>query len=795
MKIPLCFTLTALLLVFALAGAVQAQSSLTNGLLAYYPLDGDATDWSGNGFHGTPVGAMPATDRFGRQNGAFAIPGGSAHILVPVDFANAQTVTICAWVSFDTITHGRRAAIFDRDDWGRGILFAQWYFELEHYELRLFVGSAGWEGQAWVTFAPETHHWYFVAGTYDRAVASLYVDGLLTAEAPSTAGISYAADGINWLGNSALWGDQPLNGRIDEVRIYNRALSASEVQLLYHCEPPGGTDASPTALVTPSSLSAAVGVAACIEVNALGATPLNYQWQFNGTDLQDGGRISGTRSDHLQISTVAPEDAGTYTVVVSNAYGSVTSNPATLTVLLRPPEIAAEPGNQTVVSGAPATFAVVATGSLPLTFQWRRNGVDLTDGGQVSGTQTDSLSIAAAGIEDLGVYTVVIRNAYGSVTSAPATLTLTLQPPNVRSDPVDQSVFSGADASFGVTAVGSLPLTYQWQRNGVEITDGGRITGAHTDTLTIKGAEAADLGLYMVEVRNAYGWTVSFPAQLTVVLAPPTVTAEPQGQTVALGSTISFWVQATGSLPLSYQWQRDGVNVVDGGRFAGAETSTLTISDLSLAELGNYSVVVENALGRVQGKSALLKTSSAVLQVRQDGAEVVLSWNETGRRLTLQRSTGLPPSEWADILESQGRDTLRLPSRDARMFFRLRGEQSSQYSVVSGLFTWHEAKADAESRGGHLVTITSEAEWAEITVQLGAAVLDGCDPWIGASDEAVEGDWAWVTGEPWTFNHWCDGEPNDAGDEDYGRIIGGCGDGRWNDEGSEWRACYILELD
>lgn len=76
-------------------------------------------------------------------------------------------------------------------------------------------------------------------------------------------------------------------------------------------------------------------------VTVAGLDPLAYQWQFDGADLQDGDRISGSSTSTLRISPVVPADAGTYTVIVSNVHGSVTSNPAELAVLLRPPEILA----------------------------------------------------------------------------------------------------------------------------------------------------------------------------------------------------------------------------------------------------------------------------------------------------------------------------------------------------------------------------------------------------------------------------------------------------------------------
>ncbi|MFM8983901.1 MAG: flagellin, partial [Spartobacteria bacterium] len=91
------------------------------------------------------------------------------------------------------------------------------------------------------------------------------------------------------------------------------------------------------------------------------------------------------------------------------------------------------------------------------------------------------------------------------------------------------------------------------------------------------------------------------------------------------------------------------------------------------------------------------------------------------------------------------------------------------YSVISGSFTWQQAKADAIARGGHLVTITSAEEWQRVLLK--APASDSRNLWIGATDENTEGQWEWVTGEPWSYSNWASGEPNDAwwlGGEDYG---------------------------
>ena len=104
------------------------------------------------------------------------------------------------------------------------------------------------------------------------------------------------------------------------------------------------------------------------------------------------------------------------------------------------------------------------------------------------------------------------------------------------------------------------------------------------------------------------------------------------------------------------------------------------------------------------------------------------------------------------------------------------------FSVKYGVFSWHQAKADAVAKGGQLAAITSSDKSQKLLQKLPAADLSR-RLWIGATDENNEGQWEWVTGETWSFTNWWPGEPNDSpseGGEDYGQLGGG-GTGQWND--------------
>lgn len=192
----------------------------------------------------------------------------------------------------------------------------------------------------------------------------------------------------------------------------------------------------------PSSQTNYLGGTAQLTVVGTGDAPLTYQW-FSGsggvyTSLSDGGNIAGSSSSVLTISNFSSAYAADYVVAVANANGAVTSSvPATLTtapLLLSP----LYPSPIKIYSGGHVTINVTNYGSsVPVQFQWRKNGVNLSDGGNISGSTTASLTISPVSSADAADYSVVLANTFGSVTSAADTLTVT-----APSTPYAQALFS-----------------------------------------------------------------------------------------------------------------------------------------------------------------------------------------------------------------------------------------------------------------------------------------------------------------------------------------------------------------
>lgn len=282
------------------------------------------------------------------------------------------------------------------------------------------------------------------------------------------------------------YGNEPLNWKAD-------APTAGRTNNPAAGEPP-------IVLVPPQSRTNVVGTVAEFGVIAGGTAPLGYQWFFNNVPMP------GSTATNLVLNPVQAGDAGTYRVQVTNAFGQILSQPATLTVWV-PPAITMPPSNQTVNVGASASFSVIASGTAPLSYQWQRNGVNL------AGRTEDAVTFGSVSLADAGSYRVIVTNVAGSVTSAVAVLTVQA-PPVITAHPRGGFAAIGSRVTLTGSATGDAPLSYQWRFNGADL------AGATNAILVLDPAQAADSGTYVLRATNLSGWAESDPAVLTVLEAP-----------------------------------------------------------------------------------------------------------------------------------------------------------------------------------------------------------------------------------------------------------------------------------
>lgn len=260
------------------------------------------------------------------------------------------------------------------------------------------------------------------------------------------------------------------------------------------------------------------------------------------------------------------------------------------------PVILEQPVSRTTYAGSSVTFSVFVNSGLreqpQVGYQWQRNGVNLANGGNVFGATSDALTLNNVQDADAASYTVIITNsAGGNVTSLPATLRILDSPPVITSQPTSSTNYAGTTATFLLSSIGSTPMGYQWQKNGVNLAAAGIAAGAITLTLT--NVQDADAASYAAILTNIQGSITSAPATLIVIDGPPVITAQPASLTAIPGQTATFAATAIGTAPMGYRWQFNGADL------AQATNATLIIANAQTTNSGPYQLVVTNPFGSV----------------------------------------------------------------------------------------------------------------------------------------------------------------------------------------------------
>lgn len=266
---------------------------------------------------------------------------------------------------------------------------------------------------------------------------------------------------------------------------------------------------------------------------------------------------------------------------------------------LAAPSVTTEPATQTVTEGQTATFSLVAAGSAPLSYQWRKNGTS------ISGATSSIYTTPATTVSDDGAqFSALVSNNLGSVTSSPVLLHVSRRiAPSITTQPASQTVTTGQTATFSVVAAGTAPLNYQWNKNGTAI------SGATSSSFTTPPTTISDNGAqFTALVNNTAGRVTSIAATLTVnaVAVPPSITTQPVSQTVTAGQTASFSITATGTSPLTYQWGKNGAAI--SGATSASYTTPLTVTTDNGAQ---FTVVVSNSAGSVTSSAATLTVNPA----------------------------------------------------------------------------------------------------------------------------------------------------------------------------------------
>ena len=316
----------------------------------------------------------------------------------------------------------------------------------------------------------------------------IYINGILVSTNAYTADRSFDST-INWAADSPPTLGKGYSGAIGELREWSRALSQTEIQT------------NMTRVLNPTNESFLFGY-----------------WRFT-----EGS------------SNVVYDLTGTNNGIIHGASWNADS-PNTA---LQPPSIIQQPTNQTVFNGmSNVVFSVAANGSQPFTYQWLFNSTN------IPGATGSAYAIAKASLTNLGVYSVIVTNTVGSITSSNAALTMY---PFLSSLFAGTTVLWGQNANLSVSPAGTGPFAYQWYENGVPI------SGATNQTYTISSIQFTNAGFYSAVVTSAFGSVTNTPAQLVVNPAGVSIGMYP-GVTITGTIGYSYTIQSTPNLSDTNGW-------------------------------------------------------------------------------------------------------------------------------------------------------------------------------------------------------------------------------------------------
>jgi alpha-tubulin suppressor-like RCC1 family protein len=298
----------------------------------------------------------------------------------------------------------------------------------------------------------------------------------------------------------------------------------------------------------PTNQTWIAGSTSSLFAGATGTEPLTYRWYLGATVLTNSSRISGGDSNILTVSNVLTSDAGTYTLVVTNPFGSITSTAIVAVVV--PPAFTRQPAGASVPVGMPLTLSAAVSGTAPLNYQWRFNGTN------VPGANTNSLNFAGLNPDDFGDYQLVVSNYGGVITSATAQVTV------------------GAVAIWGTYGISTLPI---WPGPGL------------SNVIAVAGGAGFSLALRADGTVYAWGsgTSTNVPAGLSDVVA---ISAGVHAMAVRANGAVTAWgIGSSGQTNIppglsnvisvaagdthSAALRRDGTVVVWGGSTSQKQTN------------------------------------------------------------------------------------------------------------------------------------------------------------------------------------------------------------------------------
>ncbi|MDD2964887.1 MAG: T9SS type A sorting domain-containing protein [Bacteroidales bacterium] len=568
--------------------------NLTDGLVAYYPFNGNANDESGNGYHGMVNGAILSEDRNGFANKAFSFNGFDNWIEVPAISIEMPGVSAAAWIYCSDILPPGSPQIIGIYPGLHHVL------QLETNQLlTMFFNSTP-------TYATESApgtvvplEWSFVCGTYDGNYERIYFNGNLVAETPKNDSYSVVNKLLS-IGRQNDPIDSYWRGKIDDIRIYNRALTPEEVLCLYQgdCNPLAAYLTSDTlcrgSLAQLNLLNPQAGIGYALQVDSVDVTPLIF-----------------STSDTLSLLTPALWQNASLTVrAVDTATGCEITLDSVWAVTIVAPEAVVTTG-VSVCPGDTATLIVTGGAS----YLWSNGSTnDTITVAPVVATTYYAIAYSEMGCSDTAFTTVtvlplpVVQAQSNSpvcegdslLLNASGAATYTWTGPGFSSNSANTSVFPTTVASTGwyyatgTSQQGCTQTDSVWAEVLTAFNIAQQIGICQGESYTLPGGTIVNTaGTYIDTLSSTFGCDSIITTQLTIKPLPLIAIAgsSPMCQDETL------MVSAAGGA--SYQWT--------GPANFTANTATATIPNAQPANTGYYTVAVTGQNGCTAWDSVYVK--------------------------------------------------------------------------------------------------------------------------------------------------------------------------------------------
>ena len=675
-------------------------------MVAWWRAEDNTLDSVGtnNGTFGETYGPNPSPYTNGEAGQAFNFDGQS-YVEVPdsssLRFTN--TMTVECWINVSSYGGAQTREAVEKSGFSLGLDPATQTPYFGVLSSNSILSSTLTRGTA----AIPLNQWVHLAGTVDGTNVNIYVNGAIVGSVPWTRGIFVDTSPLEIGCVLADGRGSYFNGQVDEVSLYKRALNPGEIAAIYNAGIAGKCiGVNPTITGEPTDQTAVVGGSASFTVTASSPSPLSYQWYSSGES------IAGGTNSTLTLSNVQLSDAGSYYAIVDNTSGSTNSINATLTVTnpvttCVPPPLGlvawwqGESNTVDIVSGNNGIFYGVPSytiGEVGEAFNLDGNSyVQVPDSGSLHFTTTMTVECWVNLRTYSGANTREVVSKLGANQSA---FTLGFDP-STQTPHFNVASLTNDTVSIQVNGTNPVP-TNQWVHlaatvdgSNVNLYVDGAIAGSVPWTqgifpgnapLMIGCVSQGPTSFFNGQIDEVSLYTRALsPGEIAaifnartagkcVIAVPPSITEEPATQSVPVGASASLSVGAGGSPLLSYQWfsGSDGI--------AGATNSTLTLSNLQLANSGNYSVTVANPYGSVMSSNVLLAVLSppsltSSLTLLHFGAFISISWPISPPGFVLESSATLLPGSWTPVpgspLQSNGENLQLVPITGTNQFFRL----------------------------------------------------------------------------------------------------------------------------